>query len=36
MPYLIQAFNAVISNGFNSLEELFKTISPPNLRGALQ
>ena len=36
MPYLIQAFNAVINNGFNSIEELFKVISPPSLRGALR
>ncbi len=34
MPYLIQAFSAVIDNGFNSLEDLFLSISPPEMRGA--
>ena len=35
MPFLIQAFSAVIDNGFSSLEDLFRSISPPELRGAL-
>lgn len=35
MPFLIEAFGSVINNGFNSIEDLFKAVSPPGLRGAL-